>query len=160
MIDLAPAAELLAGAHKVMLTCHLGPDGDALGSMSALAALLAAAGKAVVLYNPDPAPKPLRGLPNIDKLSRQPGGPHDVTIVVDCGDRKLLGPRFVVGQSARDRSARAKDRGGVERVHPWLSLLAGVDLRKTPRMAVFHGNPHDVAEQPALLWRRRHNMPG
>jgi phosphoesterase RecJ-like protein len=92
--DLAPALELLGAARRVMVTCHLAPDGDAVGSMSALAALLGAAGRTVTLYNPDPAPRALRFLPHIARLGPRPAGPHDLTIVVDCGDRKLLGPRF------------------------------------------------------------------
>src|SRR5207253_987872 len=47
---LADAARLLADARRVLLTCHLGPDGDAAGSMSSLACLFRAAGKQVTLY--------------------------------------------------------------------------------------------------------------
>jgi phosphoesterase RecJ-like protein len=92
--DLTPAVELIERAHRVMLTCHLGPDGDSLGSMSALAALLTAAGREVTVFNPDPAPRSLRFLPHLDRLTPKPGAAHDLTIVVDCGDRKLLGHRF------------------------------------------------------------------
>jgi bifunctional oligoribonuclease and PAP phosphatase NrnA len=88
------AAARIAAAQKILLTCHLGPDGDALGSMSSLGALLREAGRTVVLFNPDPAPRNLRFLPGLDGLVKQPGGPHDLTIVVDCGDAQLLGPRF------------------------------------------------------------------
>src|SRR5215468_3830774 len=88
------AAALIRQAHKLMVTCHLGPDGDSIGSMSALGTLLAAAGREVVLYNPDPAPRFLKWLPGIDRLTRQTGGPHDLTVIVDCGDAQLLGPRF------------------------------------------------------------------
>lgn len=84
----------IADARKVMVTCHLGPDGDSLGSMVALGSLLRAHGREVVLFNPDPAPRNLRFLPGLDTLQKQPGGPHDLTLVVDCGDIQLLGPRF------------------------------------------------------------------
>jgi phosphoesterase RecJ-like protein len=95
--DLAAASEKLASARRVLLTCHLGPDGDALGSMAALAAILREQGREVTLYNPDPAPRFLRWLPLIEGLQHKlPAGapPYDVTVVVDCGDRKLLGPTF------------------------------------------------------------------
>ncbi len=94
MIEIAQAAERLAAARRILLTCHLGPDGDALGSMSALAALLRERGRDVTLYNPDPAPRYLRWLPHIGTLTRQIGEPHELTVVVDCGDAKLLGPTF------------------------------------------------------------------
>jgi phosphoesterase RecJ-like protein len=90
------AARVLADAQRVLLTCHLGPDGDSAGSMSALASLLRAAGKRVALYNPDPVPKTLRWLPHVGNLQHKlaPDSRFDVTVVVDCGDRKLLGERF------------------------------------------------------------------
>jgi phosphoesterase RecJ-like protein len=90
------AARLVGAAHRVLLTCHLGPDGDSAGSISALAALLRAAGKKVALYNPDPIPKTLRWLPNLPHLAHKlaPDARFELTIVVDCGDRKLLGERF------------------------------------------------------------------
>src|SRR5262245_32616297 len=77
-----------------MLTCHQGPDGDSLGSMSALACLLRERGREVTLYNPDPAPRFLRWLPHVDTLTRDVGAPHELTVIVDCGDPKLLGKSF------------------------------------------------------------------
>jgi bifunctional oligoribonuclease and PAP phosphatase NrnA len=93
-VDLGPAAARLASARRVLLTCHLGPDGDSLGSMSALASLLREHGRDVTLYNPDPAPRFLRWLPHVDGLTRQLGEAYDLTVVVDCGDQKLLGKTF------------------------------------------------------------------
>jgi bifunctional oligoribonuclease and PAP phosphatase NrnA len=94
--ELAEVAARLAGAQKVLLTCHLGPDGDSLGSMSALEAILAGQGKQPVLFNPDGVPRHLKWLPGMARLVRSlPGGSQfDVTVVVDCGDRKLLGQSF------------------------------------------------------------------
>jgi phosphoesterase RecJ-like protein len=95
LIDLGPAAAALARAKRVLLTCHLGPDGDSIGSLSALAALLREDGREVVFYNPDPAPRNLKWLPHVDTLVHKlPPGTFDATIVVDCGDRKLLGKSF------------------------------------------------------------------
>ena len=45
--DLVEAAELLRNADEIVLTCHVGPDGDAMGSMLAVAAAAVAAGKKV-----------------------------------------------------------------------------------------------------------------
>jgi phosphoesterase RecJ-like protein len=45
--DLAEAAQVVAGAAELVLACHVGPDGDALGSMLAVAAAAATAGKKV-----------------------------------------------------------------------------------------------------------------
>jgi phosphoesterase RecJ-like protein len=145
---LAEAAERIAAAQKIMVTCHLGPDGDALGSMSSLGALLRQTGRTVVLFNPDPAPRTLRFLPGIDGLVKQPGGPHDVTIVVDCGDAQLLGPRFpgrdVTGPLVvLDHHAASRPFGDVYVCDPGAAsvgvlvarLAAALDLRLSPEAA-------------------------
>ena len=41
----AAAAKLIAGAKRVLISGHLSPDGDSLGSMIALARLLRSTGK-------------------------------------------------------------------------------------------------------------------
>jgi phosphoesterase RecJ-like protein len=96
MSELARAADVLAAADSVMVTCHLGPDGDAMGSMVALASMLRAAGKDVTLYNPDLVPRHLKWMPGTKALvHRLPAGRRfAATCVVDCGDKKLLGPSF------------------------------------------------------------------
>jgi phosphoesterase RecJ-like protein len=47
LADLTAAAEKLAGAEEVVLTCHVGPDGDAMGSMLAVAAAAERVGKRI-----------------------------------------------------------------------------------------------------------------
>ena len=49
MNSIAEAAAKLAAADPVLVTCHLGPDGDSIGSMVALGALLREQGKQVTL---------------------------------------------------------------------------------------------------------------
>jgi bifunctional oligoribonuclease and PAP phosphatase NrnA len=94
--ELERAVELLATAKKVMITCHLGPDGDSVGSMVALTSLLRARGAEVTLYNPDLVPRHLKWLPLCKGLSHRlpKAASFEVTVVVDCGDAKLLGPDF------------------------------------------------------------------
>ena len=96
MSELERAVELLATAKKVMITCHLGPDGDSVGSMVALTSLLRQRGAEVTLYNPDLVPRHLKWLPLCKGLSHRlpKAASFEVTVVVDCGDAKLLGPDF------------------------------------------------------------------
>lgn len=93
---LAHAADRLAAAKKVLLTCHRGPDGDSVGSMVALAALLRAREVPATLYNPDLVPRRLKWLPQVKTLVHRlrKDARYDLTVVVDCGDRKLLGDQF------------------------------------------------------------------
>jgi len=50
-------AKRLVQAHTILIVTHGRPDGDGLGSMSALASAARAAGKTVKLFLPDPAPE-------------------------------------------------------------------------------------------------------
>jgi phosphoesterase RecJ-like protein len=95
--QLAAAAERLAAAEHVLLTCHRHPDGDAVGSLSALAALLRAHGKRFTLYNPDPIPRLLKWLPFGRSFQHElaPDARYQLTVVVDCGDAKLLGSELL-----------------------------------------------------------------
>lgn len=56
---LAAVREALTQANRLVLTSHLRPDGDALGSEIALAHALRALGKEVLILNVDPAPRTL-----------------------------------------------------------------------------------------------------
>ncbi|HKE14388.1 MAG TPA: DHH family phosphoesterase [Kofleriaceae bacterium] len=94
--ELERAAEILATADKVMVTCHLGPDGDAVGSMVAMSSLLRQRGAQVTMYNPDLVPRHLKWMPLCKGLAhRLPrSASFAATVVMDCGDAKLLGPDF------------------------------------------------------------------
>jgi phosphoesterase RecJ-like protein len=52
--------ELVERARTIVLTTHINPDGDAIGSQYALAAFLRGVGKAPRIINQDPTPKVLR----------------------------------------------------------------------------------------------------
>jgi len=93
---LEQAAERINAASSVLVTCHRGPDGDSVGSMIALASMLKRRDVPVTIYNPDLVPRRLKWLPLAKRLvHRLPKDKKfDVTVVVDCGDRKLLGSRF------------------------------------------------------------------
>jgi len=90
------AADLLRAAEKVMVTCHLGPDGDAVGAMVAMASLLKQRGAQVTLYNPDLVPRRLKWMrPCKEVVHRLPRSARfAATVVMDCGDAALLGPDF------------------------------------------------------------------
>lgn len=139
--DLGTFADALAAARKVLLTCHLGPDGDSAGSMSALAALLCERGRDVTVYNPDTPPRTLRWLPHLETLvHRVPASARfDVTVVVDCGDRKLLGDRFprpeVTGRVlVLDHHASARPFGDLFVTDPGASSIGVLVARVAERL--------------------------
>ena len=73
-ITLEQAAEKLMTAKKFLLTAHVNPDGDAIGSTLALAALLRAKGKDAIVMIDDKLPKNLSFLPGYDKIVRPEEG--------------------------------------------------------------------------------------
>lgn len=89
------AVAAIRSASHPILTCHLGPDGDALGSMVALALALRSAGRPVSASYSEPftIPKQYEFLPGLDVLippSEVPDAP-DVMITFDAGSIDRLG---------------------------------------------------------------------
>ena len=59
---------LIIDSNKVILTCHVGPDGDAIGSTLALCHVLKSMGKSSVVVTPDQCPKSLEFLPGASSI--------------------------------------------------------------------------------------------
>lgn len=60
---------LLNDASSIVLTCHVRPDGDAIGSTLGWKFLLESLGKSVDVVVPDNAPRSLSFLPGFDGLA-------------------------------------------------------------------------------------------
>lgn len=93
--DIALAVEAIQGASQLALACHVGPDGDALGSLMAMHHLCRANGKASVASWPEPfivAPhyQFIPGLQLATKPGDFPAAP-DVMLTFDCGSLSRLG---------------------------------------------------------------------
>jgi len=88
------AAAALAGASRIALACHVGPDGDALGSMLGLATAAANQGKEVVASfgSPHIVPPSLGFLPT-DLLVPPADFPAEppLMVVLDVGSADRLG---------------------------------------------------------------------
>ena len=59
---------LISSANKIVLTCHVSPDGDAIGSTLAFATLLRKLGKIANVVTPDQPPKSLAFLPGANEI--------------------------------------------------------------------------------------------
>ncbi|HUG09267.1 MAG TPA: bifunctional oligoribonuclease/PAP phosphatase NrnA [Acidimicrobiia bacterium] len=88
------AAQAIAGADSIALACHVGPDGDALGSMLGLAIAAAGAGKEVVASfgSPHVFPPSLSFLPagHLVPPEEFPEAPG-LMVVLDAGSADRLG---------------------------------------------------------------------
>lgn len=70
-IDFAAATEvldLIKESDKIVITCHVSPDGDAIGSSLGLWHTLQAMGKNVTVVTPDCPPKILQFLPGVKEI--------------------------------------------------------------------------------------------
>ena len=94
--DWTDAVRLLEKADEVALVCHVGPDGDALGSMLALGLALRARGATVhASWGSEPfeVPAAYAGLPGLDLLvpaAQLPAAP-DLLVTFDTGSTDRLG---------------------------------------------------------------------
>ncbi len=84
--------ELVRRGSRFLVTCHLRPDADALGSALGWAAILRAVGKDARVYTADSLPRSLEFLPGADRVLHElPSGERfDASFVMDAAARSLV----------------------------------------------------------------------
>jgi len=89
----ARAVEEIRRRRRFVLTSHVRPDGDAIGSQLAMAYALRHLGKEVRLINRDPAPPPLQVFPGVGdiEIAETADDPGDCVIVMESGDLTRTG---------------------------------------------------------------------
>lgn len=99
---------LAAPGRDVVLTTHVHPDGDGLGSQLALSELLTQLGCRVRIVNADPPPRSLLHLPGASDIEHYDADHHDAAIesahlvvMLDNSDPQRLGPMEAVVRRAR-----------------------------------------------------------
>lgn len=90
-LDVPPAlVERIRAGRRFLLTSHLNPDGDAIGSGLGLARILESLGKEAVVWNHDVTPGVYAPLPGSDRIHEGPTPPagfpeaFDTAIVLEC----------------------------------------------------------------------------
>ncbi|MCA9919618.1 MAG: bifunctional oligoribonuclease/PAP phosphatase NrnA [Anaerolineales bacterium] len=84
-------------ANKILVITHVGPDGDALGSITAVGVALRQMGKQATLLCDDPVPERFSYLPLADQIqppNAQRDTKYDLLIAVDCGDETRMGQSY------------------------------------------------------------------
>jgi bifunctional oligoribonuclease and PAP phosphatase NrnA len=115
------------------LTTHVNPDGDAIGSLGALALILEDLGKQVVAYCQDEIPGFLRFLPYSERIVREiPGSKRfDLAVVLDCGELDRIGNAAEALQQVEkiihiDHHSSSDDFGQLNLVRPECSSTAEI----------------------------------
>ncbi len=86
--------ETLDGADRILISSHVQPDGDAIGSELALGFILRGAGRSFRIVNESPIPDLYGFLPGIQWVETWPAAiddEFDVFVALDCGRRNRLG---------------------------------------------------------------------
>ncbi len=91
---LKQASQLIRAAHHPLLVCHISPDGDAVGSLTALGWALHQMGLRPALACSDPIPAQFDYIPGARTIVQEINTPFDLVVCVDCSDRERLG-RFL-----------------------------------------------------------------
>lgn len=85
----------LKKSRSVLITSHINPDGDAIGSLVAMGVALSTQGIDTTLFNESPIPAVYRFLPGVELIARNlaPESSFDTAIVLDCGGLDRVGSR-------------------------------------------------------------------
>ena len=91
------AIDFIRGHSAFALSAHQNPEGDAIGSLLGLAAILRSLGKTAVAYSRDPVPANCAFLPGTDAIARDAAAlvPARAFIALDCGELDRTGPDFL-----------------------------------------------------------------
>ncbi len=81
----------IQSAQRVLITSHIRPDGDAIGSCLALALALLDDDKLVQVVLADGLPASFKHLPGSELISTRAQGEFDLIVCVDCSDLKRVG---------------------------------------------------------------------
>lgn len=90
-MDFSALKEIIAGYNTFVVTSHIMPDGDSIGSVLAFTLALQRVGKNAIAVVKDDVPRKYAFLAGADDIKRDFDGKCDVIISLDCGDEERLG---------------------------------------------------------------------
>ena len=91
MNNIKQIIEQMEKADNILLSSHLSPDGDNIGSLIGLGYSLKEYGKKVTILELDEIPKKLKFIKGIESMSKQIPDNIDLYITLDCANKSRLG---------------------------------------------------------------------
>jgi len=88
---LKQASQLIRGARRPLLICHVAPDGDAIGSLTGLARALRQLDLSPIAACADAIPGSFDYVPGVEAIVQDVTDPFDLVITLDCSDRQRIG---------------------------------------------------------------------
>lgn len=139
---LRQASQLILGARRPLLACHVAPDGDALGSLTGLSRALRQLDLSPIPACADTVPAGFDYIPGVDAIVQDVTGPFDLVIAVDCSDLRRLGSLSKLPNFSQypliniDHHITNVDFGDVNLVDPEASSTAEVILQLLDHLEV------------------------
>jgi bifunctional oligoribonuclease and PAP phosphatase NrnA len=91
MKKLASIQRLIKASKTILISGHINPDGDCIGSLLALGLGLRHFKKDVSMYIQGSVPRVYRFLPGVGELTHTLRKTYDLAIAVDCNTKEMLG---------------------------------------------------------------------
>ena len=134
----------IRSAKCVLITSHIRPDGDAIGSSLALGLALLDVGKQVQVVLADGLPSSFKHLPGSEIIKTRAEGEFDLIISVDCSDLKRVGkaldgyhpPDIVI-----DHHSTTEAFGDINLIDPQAAATASVLTRYMPNWGLIISAP-------------------
>lgn len=134
---------------KIAIAIHTRPDGDAIGSSSALAKGFEFFGKNVDLLCDSDVPYKLRGLKGVGEYKKTTDVQYDLVVFCDCGDETRIGSVKLNLKKAKiaiiDHHITSKTTGNYNYIHPEVSSASELVL------AVLEESGVEISEDVADL---------
>ncbi|MDD4894354.1 MAG: DHH family phosphoesterase [Candidatus Omnitrophica bacterium] len=102
MFDFKTVKSRILKAKNIIISGHVNPDGDSIGSLLSLGLGLEKLGKNVYMVSVDGVPKRYRFLPGANRITRHTDRPVDLAIAVDCSNKEILGHTYKIFKNAKD----------------------------------------------------------
>lgn len=97
----AKIKRLIQSAARILIICHIMPDGDAIGSLLGVGWALRKLGKSCTLACADPVPEKYKFLPGHEGIRNQRVGDEELIITLDASDTERLGALYDAAVFAR-----------------------------------------------------------
>lgn len=146
--NLEAVARCIREAQTIAVVSHVNPDGDTLGSATAMRLILEALGKDVTLFCDGKIPDQLSFLPGAELFRVPTGdeGPFDLMLAVDVSDEKRLGS--AAGLKAKSRQTAQIDHHST---NPQYMNVNSVD-GKAPANCILIRELMDILKVPVTTY--------
>jgi phosphoesterase RecJ-like protein len=101
MQGLRQAKEKILASRTIVISGHINPDGDCIGSVLSLGLALKKIGKRVYMISRDGVPEKYRNLPGARSILKTTAIKADLAIAVDCSAKEMLGETLEIFQDAK-----------------------------------------------------------